>query len=271
VQDFEVNAFFGLMHSGGGLFKRIILFFERILLRGFDKVSTISDGMIKLAEAKGVEGQNVLKLPNWSEIQRFESVDRDKKILTSFGIDPAKNIVLYSGNMGEKQGLELVIKAAQHFRAATNIHFLLVGDGAEKQRLESMAETYDLENVTFAPLQPYVDLPLLLASADCHLVLQKRLPNEAFFPSKLTNILAVGGNSVISADNDTSLSKLCRDYPGIAKCVEPESLSALIDGIEAVLTWPKTNDVARNYARSNLDKDAVLARFIRDLESLESD
>jgi len=266
VQDFEVNALFGLMQSRTNLPKRIILFIERILLKRFDRVSTISDGMLELAKGKGIESNNLLKLPNWSETHRFQGLNRDDGILKSIGVDPSKSIVLYSGNMGEKQGLDLIILAARCLQKKKNIHFLLVGDGAEKERLVTMVESFSLVNVTFAPLQPNDVFPLLLASADCHLVLQKRFPGEAFFPSKLTNILAVGGNSLISADRDTTLAKLCEEHPGIAKCIEPESLPALVDGIEAILKWRKPNHIASNYARDNLDKEAILTRFIRDLE-----
>lgn len=67
-------------------------------------------------------------------------------------------------------------------------------------------------------------------------------------PSKLTNILAVGGNAVITADTHTELGQLCQHVPGIAVCVEPESVDALSDGIVTALTLPKTNPIARDYA-----------------------
>ncbi|QTQ33548.1 WecB/TagA/CpsF family glycosyltransferase [Aromatoleum bremense] len=67
-----------------------------------------------------------------------------------------------------------------------------------------------------APLQPYEGLPVLLASAACHLVIQKRGAADAVLPSKLTNILAAGGNAVITADADTTLGVLCTEHPGIA-------------------------------------------------------
>ncbi|QTQ33545.1 Uncharactierzed protein [Aromatoleum bremense] len=58
-------------------------------------------------------------------------------------------------------------------------------------------------------------LPVLLASADCHhLVIQKRGAADAVLPSKLTNILAAGGNAVITADADTTLGVLCSEREG---------------------------------------------------------
>jgi len=116
--------------------------------------------------------------------------------------------------------------------------------------------------VVFAPLQAYEDLPALLASADVHLVIQKRGAADSVLPSKLTNILAVGGHAIITADPETTLGRLCREHPGIAVLIEPESVTALNDGIARVLALPAYNAVALNYAAEFLDKERILQRFL---------
>ncbi|KEA64221.1 Colanic acid biosysnthesis glycosyl transferase WcaI [Marinobacterium lacunae] len=262
IQDYEVDALFGLALAKGGRLKGIAFVVERWLLNRFERVSTISEGMLKRARQKGVEESKLLFFPNWSEVSRFCGVEKNAQLLKNLGVDPAKRVVLYSGNMGEKQGLESVIEAAHRLNKRDDLHFLMVGDGAAKQRLINLASHLELTNLTFAPLQPYELLPSLLASADCHLVVQKRGAADAVLPSKLTNILAVGGNTVITADPDTTLGMLCTQYPGIAECTEPESVDALVSGIERSLSKPVPNTVAADYARDYLDKDVLLARFV---------
>lgn len=115
-------------------------------------------------------------------------------------------------------------------------------------------------------MQPYDKLPALLHLADCHLVIQKRGAADAVLPSKLTNILAAGGNAVITAENDTELGQLCQMNPGIATCVEPESVPALIAGITEALSLPEYNAIARNYAESTFEKENVLSQFVVDLQ-----
>ncbi|MCV5180396.1 glycosyltransferase, partial [Escherichia coli] len=81
--------------------------------------------------------------------------------------------------------------------------FVIVGQGGGKARLEKMDSERGLTNVKFFPLQSYEALPALLKMGDCHLVVQKRGAADAVLPSKLTNILAVGGNAVITAEAET--------------------------------------------------------------------
>ena len=265
VQDFEVDALFGLGMARAGVLARFAYRVERWLMRRFDRVSTISTGMRERARDKGVDDDKLLLFPNWSELGRFQAARRDADLLTRLGVAPEQKVVLYSGNMGEKQGLEVVLEAAKSLADQRDISFLLVGEGGGKSRLQVRAAELGLTNVFFSPLLPYEQLPALLASADCHLVVQRRGVADAVLPSKLTNILAAGGNAVITADADTTLGRLCEERAGIAVLAEPESAQALVEGIWQALSLACPNEVARSYARDFLDKEVILDRFLRDV------
>ncbi|WP_313396612.1 colanic acid biosynthesis fucosyltransferase WcaI [Atlantibacter hermannii] len=268
IQDYEVDAMLGLGMAGGkrGAVAKLAAAFERSGLLGVDNVSTISQSMIKKATEKGVPPERTLFFPNWSEVARFREVpttDIDA-LRARLALPAGKKIVLYSGNIGEKQGLENVIAVAERARSQPWL-FVIVGQGGGKARLQRLADERGLANVLFLPLQPHADLPALLALADCHLVIQRRGAADAVLPSKLTNILAVGGNAVITAEPDTELGQLCLTTPGIAVCVEPESVDALEQGIVSALAMPETNTVAREYAERTLEKENVLRQFINDI------
>ena len=270
IQDFEVDALFGLNQIlpklRTSILEKIAFSFESLVFRGFNIVSTISSGMMQRARDKGVPVAKLRFLPNWSEITRFQKIELDRGLLNRLGVLGNKKVILYSGNMGEKQGLENMILAAKQLQVQENLVFLLVGDGVSRNRLIKMAIDLKLNNIIFAPLQSYEDLPALLASTDVHLVLQKRGIADIVLPSKLTNILAVGGNAVITADSSTTLGRLAIDHLGIALIVEPESVSDLVWGIEKALNMPRPNRVAEAYAQEFLDKDQVLSKFFRDIE-----
>ncbi len=269
IQDYEVDAMLGLGMAGkgkGGKVARLASAFERSGLHNVDYVSTISRSMMNKAQEKGVAAEKVIFFPNWSEVARFRDVaPADVAALRAqLGLAEAHKIVLYSGNIGEKQGLENVIDAAAAL-SDKPWQFVIVGQGGGKARLEKMARERGLQNIQFFPLQSYDALPALLKMADCHLVVQKRGAADAVLPSKLTNILAVGGNAVITAEAHTELGQLCTSLPGIAVCVEPESVPALVTGIEQALTMPKENTVARDYAERTIEKENVLSQFIADI------
>lgn len=270
IQDYEVDAMLGLGMAGGSKSRvaKLAQRFEQSCLHGVDNVSTISRSMMNKAVEKGVDPQRVIFFPNWSEVERFRDVSPDAvaALRTSLSLPADKKIILYSGNIGEKQGLETVIDVAQRFADRPYL-FVIVGQGGGKARLEKRVADCGLRNVLFHPLQPYDALPALLRLAECHLVIQRRGAADAVLPSKLTNILAVGGNAVITAEPETELGQLCEQYPGIAVCVEPESADALAAGIERCLLLPAHNTVARDYAERTLEKDNVLSQFLSDIAS----
>lgn len=270
VQDYELDAMFGLGMAGDSKLKNFGSSVESRLLKSFDRVSTISQSMMAKAVEKGVDTQRLWFFPNWSETKQFSGVDiADIDALRlKLGVPVDAKVVLYSGNMGEKQGLELVIEAAKVLSDRASIFFVMVGRGAGRDRLEQLAGELNLENIVFGDLLPMAELPALLSMADSHLVVQKRGVADAVLPSKLTNILAVGGNAVITADQDTELGLLCDLYPGIAQLVEPESKEALVSGILATLEMPNPNMIASNYAGEHVDSQKILCDFDKNLTNL---
>ena len=100
--------------------------------------------------------------------------------------------MLYAGNLGEKQGLEVVLQAAALTRQNPSIRYLMAGEGAARARLMLLAQSLGLDNLIFLPLQSTSRFPLLLAAADLHLVVQRQKAADLVMPSKLTNILAAG-------------------------------------------------------------------------------
>ena len=143
--------------------------------------------------------------------------------------------------------------------------FLLVGEGSAKEGLVQRAGELGLRNVVFKPPQPPEDFPALLTLADVHLVVQKKGVAEAFMPSKLTGILAVGGTAIITADEDTELGRLVKNNPGIAVLVPPENQGLFQEALRTELSndrnGARINPVARKYAERYLATDGILSQF----------
>ena len=132
--------------------------------------------------------------PNWANLKTiFPSDELGKEFRLKHKFNSDDFILLYSGNMGEKQGLEMIIRSAYELRDIKKIKFLLCGDGAKKSFLLNLAKEKKLTNCYFLPLQETDQFNKMLNSANVHLILQKPEAADLVMPSKLTNIIAVGG------------------------------------------------------------------------------
>ena len=269
VQDFEVDAMFGLGMGKFDLFAAIASKIEYFLLSRFDSVSTISLSMMEKLRSKGVAESKIAFFPNWADVRTITPCVDGAAQREAWGFSDNEKIVLYAGNIGEKQGLELLLEAATRYQSTPSVRFVIVGAGAYVDTLKEIAEGLGLDNVLFKPLQPWSDVPAMLSMADVHVVIQRKGVADAVLPSKLTNILSVGGRAVVTAEEETELGRLARTYPGIFTCVEPESINDFCEGLDKELAKPRgANMVAREYAEQHLDKEVIIDRFVDDLNGL---
>ena len=270
IQDYEIDALFGLGMMGDGMAAKFVKAIERWLMRRFDAISTISYSMIENAKTKGVDATNIIHFPNWSDTDFVTPNTSGAQLKTDWGFGESDKIVLYAGNIGNKQGLEVVLDAALQFQSQTDVKFVLVGAGTYVDTLKDKAAQLNLSNVYFKPLQAWEFVPQMLALADVHLVVQKKGAADAVLPSKLTNILSVGGHALVTAEANTELGQIAAKHPGIFTCVEPENTQAFIAGLSQVLAVETRghNVVARQFAEQFLAKDKILDQFVADLKAL---
>jgi colanic acid biosynthesis glycosyl transferase WcaI len=264
VQDFEVDAAFDLGLLQSQRLRRVVLAVERWVMRRFDKVSTISGRMLQRLEAKGVTDSQRVSFPNWVDTDLIYPMNHPSPFRDELGIGPQDVVALYSGNMGQKQGLEIVIEAARILASENNVRFVLCGQGAAYARLREMAE--GLANIIWIPLQPMERLNELLNLADIHLLPQSADAADLVMPSKLTGILASGGPVIATAAEGTEVWSVVE---GRGINTLPGDVSAFVDGILSLARDPERRAAlgqsGRVYAEEYLGRDKVLERFEAEL------
>lgn len=261
IQDLQLDAAKQLGLIKSKFLLSIVEGLEKIILKRSHFVSTISDGMMRKVNSKGIPADKIVSFRNWIDTSLMAPATPDPGIRSLFGIDSSKKVILYSGNIGEKQGIEIIIEVAEALKES-EAFFLIIGDGAFKKKLQDLAQSKRLENIKFFPLQPIELLPGILNIADLHLVLQKKAAADLVMPSKLTAILSVGGAAIVSAEKGTTLFDIV-DQNKMGILIEPESALALRIAISENLN-KDLNEIRRNaryYAQSYLEKEAIMKQF----------
>jgi len=176
------------------------------------------------------------------------------------GIPPQAIVALYSGNMGKKQGLDLLIETSRRLTSRADVQFVFCGDGSYRERFIRM--TKNSPNVMILPLQPTERLNHLLNLADIHLLPQVAGAADLLMPSKLTGMMASGRPIVATALPGTQLFGAIEGR-GIA--TPPGDVDAFIAALLQLAEQPylrkRMGEAARKYAVDHLNLDQVLHRF----------
>jgi glycosyltransferase involved in cell wall biosynthesis len=146
-----------------------------------------------------------------------------------------KFLVCYIGTIGMAHGLETLLDAAaQLLRQNSNAHFLLVGEGAEKERIKALAQSRELANVSFLEQQPRVKIPALISASDACLVLLKKTDIfKTVIPTKMLEFMSCARPVILGVEGQ---ARQIIEDAGAGLVIEPENAGALADAITRLST-----------------------------------
>lgn len=268
IQDFELDAATRLGLIASGPLNRWAAMLEGWILRRFDKVSTLSERMRARLLEKGVPPERTCLFPNWVDPQViFPLTEPPASLRASFGLPPEKTIVLYSGSMGNKQGLDLFPEIVHTLEDRADLFFVLCGEGSAREGLEQSLR--GASNVRFLPLQPAEVFNRLLNAADIHILPQRAGAADLVMPSKLPGMLSSGRAVIAAAAPGTEIAGV---LAGAGLVVPPEDAAALCAAIRKLADSPgertALGEAGRRLVMENWSAERVLEHFHQDIQWL---
>lgn len=200
----------------------------QIGLRRASRVVVLGEDMRRRVLRRGIDPGKIEIIPNWVDVGKIHEKNGDNSLRRAWDVE-GRFVVMYSGNVGLSQSLDVVLESAAQLRDQP-VEFVFVGEGAAKPQLMAEAQARGLTNVRFFPYQPREQLSESLSAADLHLIPLKRGLAGCLVPSKLYGILAAGVPYVAPVDEDCEVALVTRRH-GTGMVVEPDSATALTGAI----------------------------------------
>lgn len=206
IQDLQPDAAATLGMLKPGLFMKALYWLEKIAYQKAWKVSGISEQMLKAVEAKGVPRQKLVLFPNGVSTTPSSFSPAPHSFRQKHSIGEHETLAVYSGNVGYKQGLPILLDTARLLET-TSVRIVIAGDGAYKPILEAALREAPASRILMLPIQSEEDYAAMLADADVCLIPQIAGTGALFLPSKLLKILAVGKPLIATCDTSSALAE----------------------------------------------------------------
>jgi colanic acid biosynthesis glycosyl transferase WcaI len=216
---------------------RLASWVERTTYRRADAVTVLSEDLRENIAGKiaGHHPERVRVIPNFVDTDHIRPMPRDNEYRREHGL-VGKTVVMYAGNVGYSQSLDLMVEAATALAHDPDVAFVINGGGSAKADLQRRGAS--LPNLHFVGMQPKARLPEVLAAADVHVVPLKRGLARSSVPSKTYSILAAGRPLIASVDPGTEVARIV-ERAGAGVAVPPDDPEAFTKAVTRLVSAPE--------------------------------
>lgn len=208
---FPENAYFaGILSENSAIYK-VAHMLQKYAYKNASALSTISEDMKSTIVTRyGIPADKVKVIYNWGHEELRAHSEAENVFLRKYPKKPREFRVVYAGNLGKMQNVELVLEAAALMKDEPNITFYIVGEGVNEAQLKEYAKEQSLFNVAFVGMQPPEEVADLYAAADVNVIpLQKGLVYAAL-PSKTADCIIAGKPIITCVDEESQFAELMR-------------------------------------------------------------
>jgi colanic acid biosynthesis glycosyl transferase WcaI len=249
---------------------RLASWLERWTYRHSDAVTVLSedlrDNLVgKITGTVPDAYDRIRVIPNFVDTDRIRPADPEAGgYRREHGLE-GRRVVMYAGNVGLSQSLDLVLDAARKLADRTDLVFVVNGGGSGRAALEDAAT--GLDNVRFVDFQPKERLAEVLAAGDIHLVPLRRGLARSSVPSKTYSILAAGRPVLASVDEGTEVARVVSEA-GAGLAVPPDDPDAFTHALVTLLDEPERAAAMGRSGRSFVERWASPAAVAAAYEAL---
>lgn len=232
------------------------------------KIITISEDMKNNLIDSGINNNKIHVIYNWSYSDSLIEIPYyQNEFAKRFMLNNQKTKVLYAGNIGKKQNIDIIIQAARELKLSNKIEFLLVGDG-DVNHYKNLVANEQL-NVSFFPLQDSKYAEDVYACADIIIITLKRGIIYTALPSKTATCLRLNTNIIFCLDNESIFAKSIMDYSNtyVCDCEDGVELARIISNISKEID-KKQKNTAFNFFINNMSCKKNPYKYIREIESM---
>ena len=246
-----------------GVVIRLLETLEMFLYRRAAAIVSVTESFKAVLQGRGIDGRKIHVVRNGVDLTRYQPRSRSEEMASKLGV-AGKFVVAYLGTHGMAHALENVLSAAKVLENEPDICFLLVGYGAQKQRLMELAREINLTNVVFHDSMPKEKMPELWSVCDVALV---HLKDDSVFatviPSKIFEAFGMGKPVMIVQPMGEAAELV--QAAGAGEWIAPEQPQALA---AAILEWKndpakvlsfggKAADAAQLHSRDRLAREML--------------
>lgn len=270
----------GMTHEGSFLWKigRVI---ENFTYRNADKIIVISQDFKRNIMAKGVPEEKIEVVYNWVDENAIIPVkDEENELFEEFGIGRDKFRVVYAGNLGNAQNIEIIVEAAKRLKDKGNIEFVIFGTGGLEDEIKAAKEKNQLDNLKILPLQPYERVAKVYGLGNMCIVACKPGLGGAAMPSKTWSIMS-SGRGVLANFDEGELKEILeggsafRQAQGPRPCgvfTKAGDLEGFVAAIEELSQQPeRCAEMGRNgrqFILENLTREVGTRRYVEVIKSM---
>jgi glycosyltransferase involved in cell wall biosynthesis len=182
-----------------------------------------------------------------------------------------KFVVCYIGTMGLAHGLDTLVQAAGRLQGTRpDILFLLVGEGADKERIRTLARSRGISNLRLLDQQPREKIPAYIRASDaCVVMLKKTELFKTVIPTKMLEFMSCARPVILGVDGQ---ARKVMEQAQAGIFVEPENVGALIDAIVHLAADPNLRELlgrnGRRHILEHFSRRQTARTYIDVLESL---